>query len=804
MTEHAKFFVILRIGGIATFLLAAFGGMVGMPRDAAAASPCDEEHTITRPAQFSSASDLVTVVDNNNNGEADSLGDAWLYDADGNGSLNLGIVFQEEDDGLTAYVYDDADGSGRVEYDFERCTIKEPYWRVKVVSRSGTWLQADGTPNWNLDVLVDSGYGFTGANADFLLDGLSDGTEDIAIRYWDADGDSVPEAEFNDKNLARPYDAIIHNNNPNLSVTGGHEEFPLLGSGIVVDWQTSAVVRLQHLIPTRTNEAGYFIYFMKDFDSGVRYGWESPFAFYDLQGDEDGLPEMAIRLVSGEYASEVGYYHEARYTWAQTREAADYRLYLIGRNEYTDVVSYPVYPVSHVPYEKVPYYVTDAIWSGAIFAEDEKEVYGSLGEGIYENGEFASVLREKVLEGKDAPLPEYIPTNVGLREEYNFAFDDSPRLYFSPVDRRLHLVGAEKGILILSADTVEGPLYGGLRYDFTARQLRSGDVTIHEAVEYADIDGDGYLDQWTHLREGQPEARLVQMGELLIYWRGQRLLIKKPEASLRPALFEMSPPRDSEEWADLQSALAAHTGTRESRPAAKDLKGMFDSAEGETFALNGISLLSVSPRPYGFGLLVELQEGFEAPVGLKVAGEESLATGQYFLRYDGAFSLQEATPPRLEIGPGGVSFELEALDDLHSLEMSATVVNGGIRDAEEVLVRFYQGEPGRGGSFLGEETTHVPGEASQTVSITWVPKRSGNYVIYVEASAGDAALGDQSVAIANAAISVSQRSMPDIVGWLDLSSTSFLPALVALAAMALLVSALVLLVLAKGTEGMPR
>src|SRR4030067_1658826 len=81
---------------------------------------------------FSLLDEHATVYDENRNGQPDMEGDAWVFDQNSDHRPELIVLFQPEDSGV-AYVYDDVDGNGQVDFKIgENSTeIKEPNWRIK-------------------------------------------------------------------------------------------------------------------------------------------------------------------------------------------------------------------------------------------------------------------------------------------------------------------------------------------------------------------------------------------------------------------------------------------------------------------------------------------------------------------------------------------------------------------------------------------------------------------------------------------------------------------------------------------------
>lgn len=63
--------------------------------------------------------------------------------------------------------------------------------------------------------------------------------------------------------------------------------------------------------------------------------------------------------------------------------------------------------------------------------------------------------------------------------------------------------------------------------------------------------------------------------------------------------------------------------------------------------------------------------------------------------------------------------------------LSASVYNAGTLTASDVVVRFYLGDPGAGGSSIGEVRLTAASQASQLAAVTWTPAVTGEHYIYV-------------------------------------------------------------------------
>lgn len=674
------------------------------------------------PMTIADADKGAIVYDENGNGQADLFGDTWVYDTNADGRAELLLRFRQEP-ALTAYLYDDANANGQVDYlaSGESVQILEPYWRIKIVSRSGNWFLPNGAPDWNADMEVDSPYTLFGTDSNFSLGqlgtGQQDGIVDFTISCWDVNRDGVPDYEKNSLSVP-PFEALIVNRNSHLRIPITRP-FPWLDN-VLVGWEKNRFT-ITHLIPTRTNEKGFFVYFGRPYHGeNIFPGWENPFAFYDLADDADGFSELSVRLVS-EYDvpkwSFLAPYNEVRYSWAQNENRLQYRLYLIGQTFIAASIPYPFYAVNHLPYEMIPEFVAETPWRGAIFGEDEQGGHGSI-EGIYENLNFTVALRSRLLSSRlSVEIPPYLPNYLNVREEYTFSLKNKPRLYFSPIDRRLHLVGAQQGIILFDAALDPNNRNG---FDFTTEELASGQAQRIRHLTYTDSDGDRYADTWTLYVYEQPVETLVFRRGMALLARGNTLSLKSLPPNLGPALWEAAPPATTEEWRALNERLQTDAAGRR---ALDDLAGLFADLPGENTVLTNTTLKEVSANPNE--LIAKI-----ATTGLAAAARpapfsffaQAIPAGEYLLRgKEGAYWLEAPAPAMIALTP--IVF-LPNDSPVAGGRLLFSVVNRGAQDAQ-ALLRLSEALSSGGSAVLYEADVRVPAYGQADFDLPWVPAWGG-------------------------------------------------------------------------------
>jgi hypothetical protein len=684
---------------------------------------------------YAVASELAVVYDENASGFADMAGDTWVFDRDQNGGADLIIRFRQEPQ-LTAYIYDDISGNRQVDYliDADGVNILEQFWRVKAVARNGSWALPDGKPDWNLDLAFDTGFevvsgvdqiplaacplpykphalALTNALGNVLHGNHSiNGDEDLHYRYWDHNLDGVPDLEWRDADAAGSYDAISVNASAYRLYVVPHL-FPLLDTVLLIRWQDARISHVRGLIPFRSNESGYFILLNQySAEKPIKHGFENPFAYYDLAGDQDCVSELKLRTVVEDFDRdhpELAAYNEIRYSWMQTGNYVQYRFYLIGRQWIDTLVPYPFYSISHIPYAELPSFVLDHKWRGAIFGEAETPLPADT-EGLYENLNYTTNLRALLLSNRSRELPRYLPFYKNLREEYNFIdYNRKPQVYFSAVDQRLHMLGAQHGILIYDA---KPPTETSSSFD--AEYLKDGTLPIYSSVEYEDGDGDGYVDAWTRLEMDMPVMRLIVRPGAAALIGNNSLRLKRLPADYAFVTWHADPPDTAAEWNAFNEALIPFQQTRR---ILGDLESIFNDLPGDAVALSGVTYESVSAQPQR--LLLHIQAD----------GSGNLPQGEYVLRGEpNDFVYEAAALPNVEIA----SFQL------NGDRLSAEIKNSANVDVPVSVVmkdnHAYSVE------LLREERV-VPAQGSITYDLPWSPPSGGDHTLAMSAaySAGD-------------------------------------------------------------------
>jgi hypothetical protein len=778
--------------------------------------------------------------------------EVWVFDVGALGRASLIVSFHQDGDTLTANLFDDKDGDGQVRHRIENGhprVTESPYWTVRVIAPDGWWLKG-GKINFNLKILVDGPLLVT-FGSDLFINRLStDGVIDYEVLIRDRDGDGRPDYELRNAYppvpeswgvyrsilivSSREGDAPIENfvfwpylgsSGPLKGYEGGKlpttifydtqgraygivKDYGTSFSPIQVDWNNARINYVGEFVASRGSDKNWFIQSI----TPIRLGqlntpnFENPFAFYDLAMDRDGIPELQVRVQY--FGPNDPYYldrrspmayENIRYSWDQDNDQTwDYKVDLVGRHIEDAVVGFPEFSVRTIPYEQLPYWVTENEWDVAAFVSWEMNKSWSS-EGIYEWG--ASIEMERYyIPGITDSLPtvRYDTIAEGFRGEYKFEIGQQPVLYFSSLDHKLHLLNAEAGVWNIDGNA---------------------------EIRYANLDGDAYLDQWLYLERNarrwfnlagacpdqEHDARATEVRRqvnlakgYLVYAGDGQVLLKQVNVTF--SLFETLPPRNHEEWLELGQKLEQYR--RDFAPG--DFEAMMKQFNGPAARIQGATLRDFRLTENGFRFVLELRRGFRWDSELSIIGASNLTPGTYLVQSSGeSLSIAPLTPPFLSIRGNRLEFETQEITELNPVRVSATIENQGLQDVKSLRVRFYAEQNGMR-QVLDEVEATVLGEGHQVVSTLWTPMRPGLWTIGVEVEARDERLLPRGVTTASAAAQVTVQPAPR-VAWSKLLALGgeqplnglFVPALAASIATAGM--ALFLLLMRKvGTTGSRR
>lgn len=560
---------------------------------------------------------------------------------------------------------------------------------------------------------------------------LHDGVPDVSFELRDSDFDGVPEyylvrlladipARYSVGRTKLYFNAIgtesktppsayfwpfLHVQPP--SASSALRYFDLI-PGASINWQTSSI--LGFFLNGYPIGEGYHINSTQSIQFGEvsEADFEVPHAYYDLAANNDAFPELNIRL----FRVLSMPWQEIRFSWNQFNPGTllwDFKLGLMSDHTIEEVVDFDGFGLRMIPYQRLPSWVTEREWKLTTFVAREGGRRESS-EGLYAwtpwsgadpvspaNPSAQALLASNAyLTGATAAPPYEYFTDIwdGYRGEYNLIQPSRPTLYFSPIDRRLHLYQAQRGICNL----------GQGRY-----------------VVYGNTNGDEYLDHWIYIESGQVRGQLYATDSYLLLTCDSMLVLSNVNVPL--SAFETLPPRNHAEWLALGRRLEEyHTDF-----APNDFAGMSAQFGGPQWRVEGASLRGLRPDDGGFRFVLGLQPGFTtgASGGLDV-GE--LQPGEYVVTAsEGAFSVQPLTPAQPEVVPGTLGINNPTPQALESLRLEAVLHNAGLEDQSDLTVRAYADGPDEAWQPLGTTTITLLAGQSVPVGFDWTPRRAGEW-----------------------------------------------------------------------------
>lgn len=617
-------------------------------------------------------------------------GTTWLFDYGANETVELAIVFNRQEESLTARLYSMPSSeqvNSLTSPDDNEAIDLVGFPDVKVVARDGWWV--DGKKiNFNLDIEVDGPIvsAFIAKNI-FDTIFVRDGIIDANIRIRDTNNNGHPDYDWRTVNFPEPRPAIARGITPsNLMVNARDDEMPfksvlpwpylgpltygyvtnspqVTGPPIQIDWTEGRVAAIGEFVRSRANDGQWFVYSTRLLEGASLNtpNFESPFAWYDLAEDGDRAPELSIRLVYYK-ARDPDFLkgtisdprNVVRYSWDLDNDGAwDFKLGLFGRDEIDTTVSLPDLSLKLISYEELPSWVTSKKWETAIFVASQE---GASGEGIYEwdftpwmnemyfTGESESILpprESKVSTAKGDLFNELDEIGIGFRGEYQMDYHNQPILYFSPIDNQLHLKWAEYGIWRLDNEQI---------------------------IRVFNLDGDGFIDKWTRekmplqTKDEPPSISTDKMTwaensgdsqaiETLYAFRGYLLhagdgMLTLVEADYQSALFETLPPTDQNTWEAQRALLAPY---KDQRRDPSDLRSWLNPFSGPRSEIANASAANVRIIEDGFRFELTLAPGYQVN-GPDLLGVAGLTPGKYVVESrDGAFMVTPQTPAQLSL-----------------------------------------------------------------------------------------------------------------------------------------------------------
>jgi hypothetical protein len=634
----------------------------------------------------------------NPRGAIDYRDDVLIYDANFDGSAELFIRFDRRDGNYTAALYDTRDGDQQYDLSGDSIQLPTPETPQVRLTSDTPWIR-NGAVSYNLEIECKSGTRCS------FEDSKSSAQANISV--VDANGDGTPEYEVRQVTFPR-----LGTNRTDLMVNRGTEQtlspnsgviWPYIGAAsdngfvrppgsatppIQVDWTDGEIETIGEFVASRGDEDNYFVYTRNKLArTGINEpSFEFPFGFYDLASDDDGIPELQVRMRAYSKGARggLGLYPNrlpfdlsfSRYSWDQTNNGRwDYKIGVIGTNGYADVQQVGDYRLRMPEYETLPMWVNDHEWRTASFVAVTNGTEGS--EGIYAGGYQTSELRRQVLGLDSTSKPLMNNPEPGYRIEFAPEYVAQPQVYYSPIDRALHLYNLEYG---------------------TWNRTGASDV------RYRNVDDDPFVDAW--ITDEPQEQRLIAEDDHLVYAEKETISFKR--TSVKHTEFVTSPPATTEEWERLGNHLSG------SPAETLDLQNTFRGYEGERFEVTNAEFTDYTPTEDGFRIYATI------PSESRIRGNTSQSlpdAEQVVFVFDEqrAVEVHEATPPSLSIT--NTATEDEPITPLEQNTIDVTVQNEGWQTAQNITVALTDDD-----RVIANRTVSVVGKQTQTAQLQWWPR----------------------------------------------------------------------------------
>ena len=681
----------------------------------------------------------------------------WVFRRGGS-TPKLVIVFSTEAGVHVARLYDDQFATGGV-----AITLKHnrpvlslaTRWTLKAETKQ-PWILPDGRPATDLEM-----------QSAFSLPHEDDAQRGLTHRWRGADAWDFRMVDPGNTGVPRYTLLQLHPQSASPSVprtlldvnVAGYRVtpfrnsvfWPYLGSASVgvrswfdhqpplsMDWASGQLQNFGSVIPDLEPEEGMQIYSDTTIHAHQTndLNFENPFAYYRFDPGHTGFPNLIIRnyyfprgdkgLQPGGTAEPV---EDVRYSWGDGNGLIQFKLGLLGRFAANSSLQVNGRAIRTMDYQTLPSWVVNRRWDMETLVASENGGYRSS-EGIYEwdytGGDFSWALGDAA----SLPVQVYRTISAGIRGEYRVLPTTPPQLYINAVDGRLHLLGAQQGVW---------------------------SVDLHQTIYTASLNGQT-ADHWSRSADGVPVESLYALPGALLYADREAVTIQ-PYQTLR-AIVLFAPPTDEGTLNALRGLLPAYPPAI----AQKGLRAMLGASAAGQLTLTGATLAHV--RLEAGGWRAELSAGAGE---LEVAGSDvpptllgpllsalgcvlpegatsdnpllcpqATARQQYVLRYDGAWSVQAATPPDLRVLAVQAGGARPSLDEM---PIAISVVNGGMSDSTGHALLVWAQRPDEPRVVLGRYMVSVPAGERRTFSMQWLPTGPGQWTVGAAIEAPDTAGG---------------------------------------------------------------
>ena len=642
-----------------------------------------------------------------------------------------------------AQVYDAPPGQTFVSVQVQGQTVTLPRAQPSLVLRAhGGWWQRGEQPNYHLTTEI---YGPIHAmwGAENYRAGLRRGplsvTSETAVdaaglprwelrQYQPADNRGILRTSYAERKCATPLaptPAVPGWPYLRLAAPGFEQTTGQLTPPIGVDWQAARITHFGELVTVRAQNCSYALFSIKKLAIGEHNvsDFETPFAFYDWSGRGVGYPNAILRTehypAGDRYATGLDPvvqrerllthdFTTVRYSW---RNAVgdwlwDYKVEVMGFQPFAaqTALADGRLTIDAPDYESYPGWVLGQDWPVATFIAVEGREYKSS-EGIYDWS--PRELGAGYFFGwRDTLEPSaFQEIRSGLRGEYRAQHSGPPQLYRSPVDGRLHLLGAEGGLWRLDDQTI-------------IRLHNLGGPAINGwTVEQTDAHG-----------TADTTEQLYVIGQQLLYSDRAGVMLGELPAPL--ATTALLPPSDAASWA------AQQAGQAPAPPVA--LAQWRDRLPGSRVKLPGAQLEQLRATPGGFRFVLTLPPG----QGMAPLAWLPPRPGRYAVTFDGQFH----AAPLVSADPT-VTLSAPPLTALQAASIAVTVQSQALIDLGRVEAQLWATDAQGTAQLVVTRTLALDAEASVPLLLPWHPDRPGAWQLSSRLLLPDRVVSGSSLAV---------------------------------------------------------
>lgn len=595
--------------------------------------------------------------------------DTYLFAVGNRDNVRLILEFsRNESDQAVAHLYVADAGQSRLDFEIVGDAVRvdsyggAPYLTLR--TRQGSWVEPYGT-NYDLDILLDGAYnGGEYGNPHAKTDGIVDfriatGSETPGVPQWQTNTISNDAYTPAERSWPRFIAFLRMKNAPTFAVAEPFmPTFPYLGIG---DTRTHWTVENPLPITLDTTAIELRLAPFVGFQNGGMYtinsitlpphvNFEAPFGFYTFDRDTR-QPHLVVR--GGYFPARSNLGEELpsprlgiRYSWKMHDEQRwQYGLQLSDFHTYSKTLTVGSTELIVPQPEEFPDWVMSRSWRAVTFVESVDGYSGS--EGIYfysvddedwlwlsgDTNTHSGYIEAPLLQESTAVTKFFGRTlPAGFRGEYVYASTEPPELYFSSVDRMLHLLSAEGGIWNL------------------------GDGIILRSM---DLRGDGVIDTWMRelvppmldeesglprVAAGEETEALFDLKTYLLHREpGRFTIVHAPHEQIA---FTISPPTNKDAWQAFRTQLHPYQNQRRD---PTDLGAWLDAFSGTPSEIAGGAPANVRFTDDGFRFELSLEPGFQI-TGPDLLGVMDLSPGNYVVENSGGtFTVAPLVPAELHL-----------------------------------------------------------------------------------------------------------------------------------------------------------